>query len=461
MGSMQNRVAMRQSDAEITHPHNDVPDSSETPAWHVHLELRPEELVVLHRMGFTGGALAWREGMREWQPLRLGDSGLSDRDSLGLSQFDDVSSHERAVHGIEQPVPRLAWESSASRKPTPFSHGRHNSPPLQQPLAVPLVRLRTHTEMLPPPPPVEPRTPYSELVEQSGSMPRGMFAEPNLSPPLITDLQELKPSSIPPGVTLEPRRAGRALGSKALWFGAAALIALSASNGALVSALLWSLKHDARHSGSSAAAKLTAAIHSAQSPAAACPIPSTKLAKEAGLAAAGPGSAAPALLDGTQPVSIDQLPLIDTTSVKSRETADSNSSSRGSKSRSATRRATAAAPARRSTVNTVSSTDEGEAAHRVDAAVAPAESQSSGAPDRHAMAQAVARASGAAAGCGESPQSGRVTLTFSASGNVQSVQLLQSFGEATVNSCVLRAMGRAHVHAFNGDAITVQKTLSW
>ena len=43
----------------------------ETPTnWHVHLELRPEELVALHRLGLTKGAIAWREGMPAWQPLR-------------------------------------------------------------------------------------------------------------------------------------------------------------------------------------------------------------------------------------------------------------------------------------------------------------------------------------------------------------------------------------------------------
>jgi hypothetical protein len=44
---------------------------------------------------------------------------------------------------------------------------------------------------------------------------------------------------------------------------------------------------------------------------------------------------------------------------------------------------------------------------------------------------------------------------------VQAAQLEQGFDEPGMNSCVLRAMGRARVRPFMGEAVTVHKTLSW
>lgn len=440
MQPMLNRNAIRQSDAEITRPHNDLIDDAAAPAWHVHLELRPEELVVLHRLGFTGSALAWREGMREWQPLRVGgESGLTERESLGLA-----GEQSELVADVEAP-----------RRPMIFSHGPHTAPPLAQPMAVPLVKVRPTPEILPPPPPVEPRIPFAEPLEpQSGAMPRYALTDVELSPPLMGDmLQELKPSSIPPGVALDslPRPALRSTGSKALWLGAAALVALSASNGALVSALLWSLRNDARPSAM--AAKLTAAAKDTQD-STACPIPSAAAAKaENTAAAAAPAETAAAPL-GAQPVSVDQLPLAGSpAAARATEPESSEASSgrraRGHRAAAAPRKSAAAAP-----------TEEAAPRH-VDSAVAPAELASSGPPDRKAISQAVSRAASAATSCADGPQSGRVTLIFAPSGNVQSVQLVQGFGESSINSCVLRAMGRAHVRSFSGDVVTVQKTISW
>lgn len=60
-----------------------------------------------------------------------------------------------------------------------------------------------------------------------------------------------------------------------------------------------------------------------------------------------------------------------------------------------------------------------------------------------------------------SPQSGRVALTFAPSGAVRSVQMEEAFAEREVGACVLRAMGRARVTAFNGEPVTVRKTLRW
>jgi outer membrane biosynthesis protein TonB len=82
-------------------------------------------------------------------------------------------------------------------------------------------------------------------------------------------------------------------------------------------------------------------------------------------------------------------------------------------------------------------------------------------PDRAAIAKAVGRAAAAATSCDEGPRQGRAVITFAPSGNVQSVGLVESFGDNAVNGCVLRALGRAHVPPFVGGSIEVRKGLSW
>ncbi|HYO98005.1 MAG TPA: hypothetical protein VER33_26055, partial [Polyangiaceae bacterium] len=82
-------------------------------------------------------------------------------------------------------------------------------------------------------------------------------------------------------------------------------------------------------------------------------------------------------------------------------------------------------------------------------------------PKRAVIAQALARAAGAAKSCGVGPQRGRVAVTFSTSGVVRAVQLEEAFDDRSVGSCVLRAMGRARVPEFAGEPLVVRKTVSW
>jgi hypothetical protein len=82
-------------------------------------------------------------------------------------------------------------------------------------------------------------------------------------------------------------------------------------------------------------------------------------------------------------------------------------------------------------------------------------------PDRAVIAKAIARATGAATSCDSGPRQGRALITFAPSGNVQSVALVESFGDNAVNGCVLRALGRAHVPPFAGGPIEVRKGISW
>ena len=106
------------------------------------------------------------------------------------------------------------------------------------------------------------------------------------------------------------------------------------------------------------------------------------------------------------------------------------------------------------------STDDDDAPEAAAAPLPPPPVPTKG-PDRAAIAKAVSHASGAAKSCDAGPRSGRASITFAPSGNVQSVQLIESFGDSAVNGCVLRALGRAHVPPFAGGLVEVRKGLSW
>jgi hypothetical protein len=430
MRSIHRSDARRTSDAEITRPQNDTPSEAPMlPSWHVHLELQPDELLTLHRLGFTGSALAWREGMPEWQPLRVGDQ--------------DPEEDPATDGNLPQPIPltrrtsRAAGSATATvtalnvpRRDSTFSSKRHSTPPLAHPVPIAPRLERPMPEPLPPPPPpieLRPAKREREPRPLAEPQPHADSARLPLSAP-----REQKPASIPPPVAFEVRaRAQRGPGSRALWLGAAALVALSASNGALVSALLWSLRHDASKAAgaSSRTASDVKASASAAQGSAECPAPST----------------AASMLTAVAPLSVEQLPLQGAT----------RHSSRPERSAGATASTPASTSSRRN--GKVAQVEEPTSARRGSSSgAAPA-----GPLDRKAVASAVARAAGAASSCGGGPEKGRVSITFAPSGSVQAVKLVQSFGEPGINSCVLRAMGRARVAAFSGDAVTVYKTLSW
>ena len=54
-----------------------------------------------------------------------------------------------------------------------------------------------------------------------------------------------------------------------------------------------------------------------------------------------------------------------------------------------------------------------------------------------------------------------VSLTFANDGHVKDSSVASPYEDTAVGKCVLRAMGRAHVPAFSGSAVTVKKGLSW
>lgn len=398
------------------------------PAWHVHLELQPEELITLHRLGFTGGALAWREGMPEWQPIKV-EQGARD------------SSPPDKEDSLPQPIPLTRRSNSSSgsvtsidrRRASLFNSGRPSTPPIALAVAHKSERPRPEL-MLPPPPPIDARPPTELTVVNAARADSQSWLKPDPSRSPISAVREQQPPSIPP-LALEARPRTRTVGARALWLGAAALVALSASNGALVSALLWSLRHEAVRPAASAARAVLAAPPANSG--AECP---------------APAASASASVNRALPVSVEQLPLASAASERAsaehahaRSAAPAQSASRSASTRKSAGRAALA--------------EEATPARRAESSASPPTTP--GAIDRRALAQAVARAASAASSCGDGPEKGRVALTFSPSGSVQSAQLEQPFGEPGINSCVLRAMGRARVRPFTGEAVTVHKTVSW
>jgi hypothetical protein len=77
------------------------------------------------------------------------------------------------------------------------------------------------------------------------------------------------------------------------------------------------------------------------------------------------------------------------------------------------------------------------------------------------FARAMANAARAAQSCGEGPVHTQIVATFAPSGVPSSVHFGSAPPPAALRSCVLSAVARSRVSPFEGDPVTVSKTLSW
>jgi hypothetical protein len=262
-------------------------------------------------------------------------------------------------------------------------------------------------------------------------------APPTLVPPVATVRQ---PSSLPaftvsnssaparPSTSPPRRRAGDDEG-RARGLGT---IVVSATVGAIVALGMWMVRSGLDRVGSGndngpfAAATASAADDKCVTPASAASAASTAAVSTASTP------------ESEKPVSFDALPRAygDVSGGTTRAASHRSATTVTSRTSAATARETPA-PAARSAVQR--------------ARVSP----------RTAVTDAVQRASFAARSCESGPQNGKVEVTFSPTGAVSSVALIKGFDDAGVNGCVLRAFGRVRVSPFEGDPITVRKTVSW
>jgi hypothetical protein len=84
-----------------------------------------------------------------------------------------------------------------------------------------------------------------------------------------------------------------------------------------------------------------------------------------------------------------------------------------------------------------------------------------GSADRTELARALGRAARAASGCGPGPVNTQVLVTFAPSGVARYIHFASSPPPAAMQSCVLNAVARSRVPAFEGPAISVSKTMRW
>lgn len=441
--------ALSRSDAEPTTPKNERPETTEErPNWHVHLELRSDELVALHRMGFTSSALAWREGMPEWQPVGQGPGGTTsvrrDRKSDRPNRPDSTRSPlpKRARTDSKPPVaaePVRAPLSGPPPPPPPVARPREvratDLPPASDalPADARLEALAQHaTSSAPPPPPPPPvRDAAHSASLQRPSAPTARLdavpAQPASSiPPLAVDRES---------VTRPPPSEG------SVWLRLSAIVALSAGIGAVVSAVLWDFRSDEGTAAAEMKPLIGVATPGAVKPnveparvPAPCPVgnsesKSTESSSESG--------------SETPRVSLETLPLEREGRAGSRSESRAEASEPRMHSRGRSTRAESA--------KLVPASFEREAPR----------SKPPGPVNRAALAHAASQAASAATSCDSGPRRGRAAVTFAPSGNVMSVNLIQSFGDVAVNGCVLRAFGRVRVPPFTGDPVEVRKTVSW
>lgn len=472
-------------DADITRPNNPMPRieiPSAPPAWHVHLELRPEQLVTLHRMGFTSGALAWREGMDRWQPLSVGQVELAESDPSSPSEWiessgesvepedsddrtESASSLQRKERrttgrsGSSRPSSGRAGAVDATRRSFVFPRGRRPTGTVTAVQAMP-VALGT---MRPPPPPALVNAQSAEVELDENEL-EDIIHDPLLPAPRL-------PSSLPaPSLALVPKPAwltqaaygpssldrlasvpplsmdspfvrGPMLRPRTLWLGAAAVVVMSACVAALVSSMVWQF----RSGGSSAS--LTPTAEQADTRA----VRSASSKVKTDTAEPQPTS-----------VSVDELPLLMKGAQAPAATITATSAGGASTKRAALVPASAEkAGTRGGQSHKKAASPEARVPSRRAAAAPVVVPSTPGPPDRAAIAGAVNRASGAARSCGSGPENGQLVVTFAPSGSAQSIQLLKPFSNRDTNACVLRAMSRARVPAFIGEPVSVRKSLRW
>ena len=427
----------------------------------------------------------------------------------GNAKKDEESSKEREVRPtrrssssfITQPL-RESFFDLAQRyhrlREAAFKAKRADTTPPP----IPLSRERRLTDLPPPPPKeesvneslfadrdVEEAPDEATLVQPLARRPsdappaseRRVFTTVRPPPPPDPLPRLIVPSAPPPPVALATVPPPPAPPSH-LWRPMLATAALSATIGAIVSVGIWAVRTPATESKSVVAAQDTvksdAAATNTVGP---CPIPAATSNATASngtsmntLSSSGSSSHAQSFSPVPHEVSLDALPVETKAGhavpapapvLRAPAAPAPRSVHLSGPERSVATRAAVAEPerpsrhSRRAAAAAAQESDDDD-----DAPAAPPPSPPpapTAGPDKAAIAKAVNRAASAASSCDASPQSGRAQITFAPSGNVQSVQLIQPFSDNSVNGCVLRALGRAHVPPFAGEAVIVRKALSW
>lgn len=459
----------RATDAEITLAKNDVPEErvvSRT-SWHVHLELHSDEFDKLQRVGLTSHALAWREGMESWQPV---DDGAK------LKRLNDTLPPSSGLSGMRNVANgRTSGSQEQARVGSFFDFVQKYSRPV--PGQVKQV-IETRAFQVPPPPP--PRVHRTTDLPPPGPLPAAPLPLARHVPYAIVQQNHRLASSPPPAVALETIRPNPppSPGFRR-WAPMFTVVPVSAAVGALVASLVLTFRAPAQPTATTmlpprpAAAPLAAGMYpmsestgerpatvsasslptvGAQTPEA--PRVSLEALPKVGSGARSNITATHAVTAAAAPAVVKASPQRPVEAEKPPE-RETRAQRRARLRRAMEERLAAAAAAQQERAQ------EKAAAEKPTEQAPPPEPTPPGPPDRAAIGRAVATAGNAATGCGAGPESGRAAVTFAPSGNVQSVRLIEAFSDSSVNGCVLRALGRARVPAFTGDAVEVHKSLKW
>ena len=80
---------------------------------------------------------------------------------------------------------------------------------------------------------------------------------------------------------------------------------------------------------------------------------------------------------------------------------------------------------------------------------------------RSQLARALGNAARAAQSCGSGPVNAQIVATFAPSGVARAIHFGAGAPPAALRSCVLNAVARARISPFEGEPVTVSKTLRW
>jgi hypothetical protein len=420
-------------------------DDVDAQRWLVQLELEPEQIVPLYRLGLARGAVVWRDGMEEWRPLlimRELRQLLTERTRRARLRLTSLTSLDpRSAAAMEEPVLPLASIKKKSDPPpapssrSPLPVARSETAPLEARLVLapktapseraPAIDKDLALLMELSQRPARPHAVrFSEVVhvkEARASVPPPISPVSPVTPLALA--AQVHPSQLLPAQPANGTYGARRLAPAPQKAGASpTLVAMTAVAAVLLTTLFfWFGPVRAARSAADQAEKVV-----------------MMLAPSSGDRAARPRAAA------ETPAPSEAAPsqqLASTIPVMSLSDLDSNSSSRSGAGRGRAARA---------------GVDDDE---RPSSAAKASGGGSRGA-DRGAIASALASAAARASACGEDAKgSARAVVTFGNSGAVRSVSFESQLPAGVNRSCVYNAISRTRIRPFEGDAITVRKTI--
>lgn len=424
--------------------------------WLVQLELEPEQIVPLYRLGLARGAVVWRDGMEEWRPLlimREIRQLLKERTRRARHRLNSLANLDARPPGHEPVLALTTTKTKSSPPPAPSSKSPLPGPRPDESSA-PSSRSEKAAESSSRPEraPLEarivlaPKTAPSRrastrdndlalLAELSQRRPRQhsvRFKEvgrPSAPPPPVAnasaEAQGGPPSSRSPAST-RPVVVRQVVPAPTKW-ASPTLVAATAVGAVLLTALFfWFGPMRTARSAAEQAEKVVMLLVPASGSA------STAPRSEPPAPSPAPAPAAAAESEASSQQLAATIPVMSLSELEARgEGRGGGRGARGDGDERASFGARSGGGGRAST-----------------------------GPDKRAIASALAGAAERAASCANGASgSARAVVTFGNSGAVRSVSFESQLPSGVNRSCVYNAISRTRIRPFEGDEITVRKTI--